>query len=55
VDQQLSPNNLPQTQLAERVFATLHRFLHVEAVSGVVLLIAAGTALIWPNSPAARG
>jgi Na+:H+ antiporter, NhaA family len=47
MDHQPSPNNLPQTQLlAERAFATLQRFLHIEAVSGVVLLIAAAVALI---------
>ncbi|MFF7064983.1 Na+/H+ antiporter NhaA [Pseudomonas sp. NPDC008258] len=37
-------------QLARRAFATLERFLHVEAVSGVVLLIAALAALAWANS-----
>jgi Na+:H+ antiporter, NhaA family len=45
---------LPHAQrVAERVFNTLERFLHVEAVSGVVLLVAAAAALIWANSPAA--
>ncbi|NEU99003.1 Na+/H+ antiporter NhaA [Bradyrhizobium uaiense] len=43
---------LPTAQLlAERALATLQRFLHVEAVSGCVLLVAAATALIWANSP----
>ena len=43
---------LPRAQLlAERAFATFDRFLHIEAVSGIVLLIAAGIALIWANSP----
>lgn len=37
-------------QLARRAFATLERFLHVEAVSGFVLLIAALAALAWANS-----
>lgn len=37
--------------MAERAFATLDRFLHIEAVSGIVLLIAAAIALIWANSP----
>lgn len=42
---------LPRTQLlAERAFATLDRFLHIEAFSGIVLLIAAAIALIWANS-----
>jgi Na+:H+ antiporter, NhaA family len=40
--------------VAERVFTALDRFLHVEAVSGVVLLIVAATALVWANSPAAE-
>lgn len=45
-------HELPRAQLlAERAFATLERFLHIEAVSGVVLLIAAAAALIWANSP----
>ena len=42
---------LPRAQLlAERAFATLERFLHIEAASGIVLLIAAAAALIWANS-----
>jgi len=40
-------------QIAERAFANLERFLHIEAVSGVVLLVAAICALIWANSSAA--
>ncbi len=40
--------------LAERAFATLERFLHIEAASGSVLLIAAAVALIWANSPFAH-
>jgi NhaA family Na+:H+ antiporter len=43
---------LPRAQyLAERAFATLESFLHIEAVSGVVLLLAALVALVWANSP----
>ncbi len=42
---------LPRAQvLAERAFATLERFLHIEAASGIVLVIAAAVALIWANS-----
>lgn len=42
---------LPRAQrLAEQALATLQRFLHVEAVSGGVLLLAAAAALIWANS-----
>jgi len=46
-----APRDLPRAQLlAERAFATLERFLHIEAVSGIVLLAAAAIALIWANS-----
>jgi len=41
-------------QLAQRAFATFERFLHIEAVSGVVLLIAALAALAWANSSIAE-
>ena len=48
--------DLPKAQrLAEQALSTLHRFLHVEAVSGAVLLAAAAAALIWANSPFAHG
>jgi NhaA family Na+:H+ antiporter len=40
--------------LAERALATLERFLHVEAASGIALLGAAAIALIWANSPFAH-
>src|SRR5690606_23797897 len=44
--------DLPRAQLlAERAFASLERFLHLEAVSGIVLLAAAAIALLWANSP----
>jgi Na+:H+ antiporter, NhaA family len=50
-----STADLPQDQsFAERALATLQRFLHVEAISGVVLLLAAAAALIWANSPFAH-
>jgi Na+:H+ antiporter, NhaA family len=52
MDHRLPFNDLPRAQfLAKRAFTTLQRFLHVEAVGGVVLLIAAAVALIWANSP----
>lgn len=38
-------------RLADKAFASLEKFLHIEAVSGIVLLIAAAIALIWANSP----
>lgn len=46
---------LPRAQLiAERALNTLEHYLHIEALSGVVLLLAAITALIWANSPLAH-
>ncbi|CEA03896.1 Na+/H+ antiporter NhaA [Pseudomonas saudimassiliensis] len=43
--------DLPRAQLlAERALATFERFTHVQAASGVVLLIAAAIALLWANS-----
>ncbi|RRS05069.1 Na+/H+ antiporter NhaA [Aquabacterium soli] len=45
---------LPRAQvLAQRAFSALERFLHIEAVSGIVLLIMAVAALLWANSPLA--
>ncbi len=41
----------PAEAVAERVWDALERFLHVEALSGVVLMLAAAAALIWANSP----
>jgi NhaA family Na+:H+ antiporter len=38
--------------IADRVFATLERFLHVEAVGGAALLVMTAVALAWANSPA---
>jgi len=37
--------------LSERAALTLEKFLHIEAASGVVLLLAAAVALVWANSP----
>lgn len=55
MDHRLPAADLPRVQfLAERAVTTLQRFLHVEAVSGGVLLIAAAAALIWANSPFAH-
>lgn len=49
-----SRQHLPRAQiLAERAFSTLERFLHVEAVSGIMLVVATTIALIWANSPVA--
>ena len=45
-------HTLPRAQLvAERTFSALGRFLHIEAVSGIVLLVMALAALLWANSP----
>lgn len=55
MDRQISPRKLPRAQLlAERAFATFERFVHIEAVSGIVLLVAAAVALVWANSPHAE-
>ncbi|MBG6249066.1 MULTISPECIES: Na+/H+ antiporter NhaA [Symbiopectobacterium] len=52
MNRHLSPQGIPRAQrLAERAFATLERFLHIETVSGIVLLVAAAAALVWANSP----
>jgi Na+:H+ antiporter, NhaA family len=40
--------------LIERALTALQQFLHVEAISGVILLVAAAAALIWANSPFAH-
>ncbi|HET8696981.1 MAG TPA: Na+/H+ antiporter NhaA [Gammaproteobacteria bacterium] len=55
----MASNDAPEESLsrarivAERVLGTLERFLHVEAASGIVLMIAAAAALVWANSPLA--
>ncbi|WP_251701884.1 Na+/H+ antiporter NhaA [Metapseudomonas boanensis] len=54
MDQHPSRKAMPAAQrLADKAFSTLEDFLHIEAVSGIVLLIAAAAALIWANSSAA--
>ncbi len=46
------PREVPAAQAAaERALQTLDRFLHIEAVGGIVLLAAAAVALVWANSP----
>lgn len=48
-------NELPRVQrVAEKAFNALDNFLHIESISGIVLLFAAAAALIWANSPAAE-
>jgi len=47
-----SGQDLPRAQLlAQRAFATVERFMHIEASSGIILLGAAIIALAWANSP----
>ncbi|MBL9007181.1 MAG: Na+/H+ antiporter NhaA [Myxococcales bacterium] len=41
----------PLLRLARRTTRPLERFLHIEAASGILLLLAAVLALIWANSP----
>ncbi|MFJ4290634.1 Na+/H+ antiporter NhaA [Cupriavidus sp. NPDC089707] len=54
LDRPPSQQELPRAQaLAEKAFSALEHFIHIEAVSGIVLLAAAGIALLWANSPAA--
>lgn len=48
---QQSGQDLPRAQLlTQRAFATVERFMHIQASSGIVLLVAAAIALIWANS-----
>jgi len=41
----------PAQHALQRVTAPIERFLHVEAASGILLLVAALVALLWANSP----
>lgn len=55
MNDQLPGRDLSRTKpLIARALTTLQQFLHVEAVSGVVLLVAAAAALLWANSPFAQ-
>lgn len=46
---------VPRAQkVTERALNALEHFLHIESVSGIILLLAAATALIWANSPFAE-
>ena len=53
-DQQPGRNLSQSRSLAERALATLQHFLHVEAISGIAMLVAAAAALLWVNSPFAH-
>lgn len=55
MNDQLPGRGLPNSPIfIERALTTLQHFLHVEAVSGIVLLAAAACALLWANSPYAH-
>ena len=55
MNRHLSPKALPAAQrIADKTFSVIEHFLHIEAVSGIVLLLAAAIALLWANSPAAE-
>jgi NhaA family Na+:H+ antiporter len=41
----------PAAKLAKSLAGPVERFMHVEASSGIVLLVAAVVALVWANSP----
>ena len=46
-----SGQDLPRVQLlTQRAFATVERFMHIQAASGIVLLVAACIAMIWANT-----
>jgi hypothetical protein len=45
----------PLLRLARLAARPLERFLLIEAASGILLLVAAGVALVWANSPWAEG
>jgi len=46
-----SPESSLPTEPIDRVIGPINRFLHIEAASGVVLLLAAGAAFALANSP----
>ncbi len=51
-DQMARRKPRPAQIVAERALTTLEHFIHLEKMSGIVLLVAAAVALIWANSPA---
>ncbi|MBR0690182.1 Na+/H+ antiporter NhaA [Bradyrhizobium manausense] len=55
MNDQLPGRHQPKSPfVVARALTALQQFLHVEAVSGVVLLVAAAAALLWANSPFAH-
>ncbi|HNN98552.1 MAG TPA: Na+/H+ antiporter NhaA, partial [Pseudomonadota bacterium] len=41
----------PLHRLVHRAKRPLERFLHIEAASGIILLLCAVVALLWANAP----
>src|SRR4051812_48082414 len=41
----------PLRRAARRASRPVERFLHIEAASGILLLVATAVALLWANSP----
>ncbi|MCG2626780.1 Na+/H+ antiporter NhaA [Bradyrhizobium sp. WYCCWR 13023] len=55
MNDQLPGRHLPNSPFfVERAFLALQQFVHVEAVSGVMLLVVTASALLWANSPFAH-
>ncbi|WP_369726432.1 MULTISPECIES: Na+/H+ antiporter NhaA [unclassified Bradyrhizobium] len=54
MNDQLPGRDLSKSKLAKRAIGTIQQYLHVEAVSGAVLLVAAMAAMLWANSPFAH-
>jgi NhaA family Na+:H+ antiporter len=42
---------VPARRFAQAVRGSVDRFLHIQAASGIILLVAAAVALVWANSP----
>jgi NhaA family Na+:H+ antiporter len=45
------PSNVPPPTPVRRILEPVERFLHIEASSGIVLILAAVVALLWANLP----
>ncbi len=55
VETQQSDARPPAPSLANKLFKPIERFFHIEASSGIVLLVVTAAALFWANSPWATG
>lgn len=47
------PSSVPPQTPVRRILEPVERFLHIEASSGIVLIVAAAVALLWANIPVA--